>query len=91
MTLMVTNDANMDHCGSTEYLYRWLEPTRHAESLPKGKFFVMTYGRILDEDYSVQCPFFKSEENMLYADDNCTIYGFESMEDYKTALSKLNN
>lgn len=89
--MWVTNDANMDKCDDLNYIHPWLQEIDHSQILPEGKFFVMTYRRILDPEsiYAVPCPLFQSDSNMIYADDYCTIYGFESMEEYRELVDSL--
>ena len=91
LEIWATKDADMDNLYDKSSVMLWLQPKKHIEQLPEGKFVVVTYGRRFDEDYTVKCPLFKSESNMLYSDDYLTIYGFDDMDEYRKLLETIEN
>ena len=89
--IWATGDADMARLNDSASVMPWLQEKRHLQELPENRFLVITYGRILDDDYIVKCPLFKTDSNMLYSDDYITVYGFENMEEYQNLLMKISD
>ncbi|WP_026656581.1 MULTISPECIES: hypothetical protein [unclassified Butyrivibrio] len=69
---------------------QWLQDKRHLSELPKGRFFVLTYGRVVDDpEYPAYTPLFLDESHMVYADDGITVYVFEDFDDYRNTLKEV--
>ena len=88
--IWVESNEEMRAVDSTDSIYQFLQSVEHTSTLPKGKFFVATYGRVLDDpEYGINCPLFLSDDFMIYADNYITIYGFNSLDEYRAHIDSL--
>lgn len=88
--IWVESDEKMKAVDSTDSVYRFLQSVDHASNLPRSKFFIATYGKVIDDpEYGIDCPLFLSDDFMIYSDDYVTLYGFNSLEEYRTHLESL--
>lgn len=66
----------------------WLQEKRHTEQLPDNKFFVVLskqYFNLDDEDAS---KLLSMPEYMIYSNNYVKIYGFDNMDEYKSAIQR---
>ncbi len=84
--IWVTSSNDLMHLDDLSYITDWLQDERHAEELPKGSFFVVTYGKLFELDYPAYSPLFYDDSHLKYADKKVTIYEFEDMDDYRSVV-----
>ena len=87
----ITKDTTFSALDDAETsMEAWLQDERHVNELPKGRFFVLTYGRVVDDhDYPAYTPLFWDETHISYADDNITVYVFDDFDDYRNTLKEV--